>query len=140
MKKVILSIVISVFYLSCGKIEVLPEGTIEGRFEIGPLCGVEPITADEQHPCGLSFEALDKIYEVYKVQLINTNTSAVVAEKKMDHTGMFSFTVPEGSYNLDYTPHILYGSNKPSSDKAINLAVKASQVTTVNITVNTGLR
>jgi hypothetical protein len=138
MKKAILLIIVSVFYLSCAKTEIV--GTVEGQFVIAPLCGIEPTTADELHPCGLSFEALDKIYNTYKVQLINTSTSMVVAEKQMDHTGLYSFSVPEGSYSLDYTPHILYGSNKPSNDKAISLQVKASQTTTMNINVNTGLR
>lgn len=82
MKKIIIFVIVSIFYLSCQKEEVNLNGTVEGKFSIGPLCGIEPANADESHPCGFSFEQLDAIYSKYKIQIIDASTAKVVAEKK----------------------------------------------------------
>lgn len=138
MKKIIILIVVSIFYVSCQKTNILADGIIEGKFSIGPLCGIEPVTADEAHPCGLSFEQLDTIYGQYKVQLIDVSTAQVIAEKKMDRTGVYSFTVAEGTYSLDYQPHVTTTNKAQTLPTGIKLS--AGQKLTLDMNINTGLR
>ncbi|WP_340227792.1 hypothetical protein [Emticicia oligotrophica] len=139
MKKMFFLIVTAVFYVSCQLAEVDVNGIIEGKFTLSPLCGVEPINADENHPCGYSFEQLDTIYGQYKVQVIDATTLKVIAEKKMDHTGQFSFTVPKGTYNLDYQPHISTPSNITQS-LPNGITLRAGEKITKDISINTGIR
>lgn len=138
MKKIIIFVIASIFYLSCKQEEVILEGTLEGRFTIGPLCGIEPANADENHPCGLSFEQLDAIYGKYTVQLINASTGKVVAEKKMDRTGLYSFSVPDGMYNLEYQPHV--STTNKVQKLPTGFKVSAGEKTTIDISIDTGLR
>lgn len=138
MKKIIIFVIASVFYLSCQKEEINLNGTVEGKFSIGPLCGIEPANADESHPCGLSFEQLDAIYGKYTVQIIDASTAKVVAEKKMDRTGIYSFSIPDGLYNLDYQPHVTTTSKVQKLPTGFK--VSAGQKTTMDINIDTGLR
>jgi hypothetical protein len=137
MKKIIIFVIVSIFYVSCQQ-EITLEGTVEGRFSIGPLCGIEPANADENHPCGLSFEQLDAIYGKYTVQLINASTAKVIAEKKMDRTGLYSFSVPDGVYNLYYQPQVT--TTNKIQKLPTGFKVSAGQKTTMDISIDTGLR
>ncbi len=135
MKKLIVLILVSIFYLSCEKLGIISEGTIEGKFTIGPLCGIESVNADENHPCGFSFEQLDAIYGQYKVQLINESTGKVVAEKKMDRTGLFSFQAEAGIYKLDYNPHV---TTVKTQSIPSGITLKDGQKLKFDINVTTG--
>jgi hypothetical protein len=138
MKNILAFIVVSIFYLSCQKSDVAVDGTIYGQFTVGPLCGIEPSTADEAHPCGLSFEQLDVIYSKYTVQLIDFSTSKLIAEKKMDRTGAYSFTAPEGLYSLEYTPHIT--TTTKAQKLPTGFKISAGQKISMDISLDTGLR
>jgi len=81
MKKIIIFVIASIFYLSCQKEEINLIGTVEGKFSIGPLCGIELANAYESYPCGFSLEQLDAIYCKYTVQIIDTRTDKFDAEK-----------------------------------------------------------
>lgn len=138
MRKIIIFVIASIFYLSCQQEEIALDGTVEGHFSIGPLCGIEPANADENHPCGLSFEQLDAIYSKYTVQLIDARSAKVVAEKKMDRTGLYTFSVPDGLYNLEYQPHVTTTSKVQKLPTGFK--VSAGQKTTMDISIDTGLR
>lgn len=56
----------------------------------------------------------------------------------MDRTGIYSFSVPDGLYSLEYQPHVTTTSKVqklPTGFKVI-----AGQTITIDISIDTGLR
>ena len=143
MKKTIVLLLVAIVYLSCQKLEVVavPNGTIEGTFTLSPLCGVEPATATPANPCGFSDARLDEIYGQYKI-VVTDAKSYNVTEKKFDRTGIFSFDLPVGSYNIDLQPKPQFSVsvNRATQSFPASYAVKSGQKTTLTINVDTGLR
>jgi hypothetical protein len=141
MKKTILLLLVAFIYLSCQKLEVIANGTVEGTFTISPLCGIQPANATQANPCGFSDARLDEIYGQYKIVLTDGNSKSV-AEKKFDHTGLFSLDLPAGNYTLDIQPKPGISTTVDRSGQSLpmNIVVVSGQKNSLVINANTGIR
>lgn len=142
MKKI--SFVILIALMGCGMVDVEPSSVIEGKVTIGPLCGNVPVgetgLPKDGNPCGLSNEGMDEIYGKYSVILKTTN-DVIVAQKKLDRTGSFVFSVNEGTYRLvvdSQVAGLLSVTQKEQLQKTISITKNANQ--SVIFTIDTGIR
>lgn len=134
------SIAILLFMFGCANITtVAPNGTIEGKVTIAPLCGSASLTNNVDNPCGLTNEEIDGIYKKYSVVLTSINAS-LNQKKVLNHTGLFSFDVPEGEYTLvieSELPDALRFSSAANTQKIIK--IKSGEKQSFQLSVNTGL-
>ena len=142
MKKI--SFVVLVALMGCSMVDVEPSSIIEGKVTVGPLCGNVPVgetgLSKDGNPCGLSNEGMDEIYGKYSVVLKNTN-DVVVAQKKLDRTGTYSFLVNEGSYSLivdSQVAGLLSVAQKAQLQKTFSITKNSKQSFDFNI--DTGIR
>ena len=142
MKKIGLVFLMAI--MGCSMIEVEPSSIIGGKVTIGPLCGNVPVgetgLSKDENPCGLSNEGLDEIYGKYSVILKTTN-DVIIAQKKLDRTGNFTFAVNEGSYHLvidSEVTGVLTLTQKEQLKKTISIAKNANQ--NIVFTIDTGIR
>lgn len=142
----IISLLLILF--GCESGEVLPDsGTIEGNVSIGPLCGTVPVSdlINSDNPCGFTNEQLDGIYGKYKVEISDANKGKTVAKSViLDHTGLFSFRVPVGSYDVKV---VMPEGSAPqntlmngSSSVKEGLTVTKGEVVQLTFNVNTDIR
>lgn len=121
----------------CSKVDVEATGLITGKLTLSPLCGNVQSGSTPDNPCGLSKERLDNIYGEYKV-VLKSLSMEVLNEKRLDASGLFSFTVPEGDYIIDVTAKNPYGN--PPVGLAQKVTVSKNQTVELPIAVNTGMR
>jgi hypothetical protein len=143
MKIKLLIINILFLFTNCENVDVTPMGTIEGKVTIGPLCGIVPaIIENRSNPCGLSDEALNKIYAEYKVVLNATGTTKTTKQDfVLNKSGIFKFEVPEGDYQVEIQK--VDGSDvgiNNSQKNTTTVKVTKSQTTKIEINVGTGIR
>ncbi len=145
MKIKLLIINILFLFTNCEGVDVSLIGTIEGTVTIGPLCGIVPAgTAggDRNNPCGLSDEALNKIYSEYKIVLSATNAPQVkLKDFVLDRTGIFKFEIPEGDYQVEVqkVDGSAVGINNSQKNTTPAKVIK-NQTTKIDINVGTGIR
>lgn len=140
-------LIINILFLltNCEGVDVAPMGTIEGKVTIGPLCGIVPsgtLGGDRNNPCGLSDEALNKIYAEYKVVLGDANAPQVkLKDFVLDRTGTFKFEIPEGDYQVEVqkVDGSAVGINNSQKNTTAAKVIK-NQTTKIEINVNTGIR
>lgn len=142
MKKI--GFVILIALMGCSMVDVEPSSIIEGKVTIGPLCGNVPVgetgLSKDGNPCGLSNEGMDEIYGKYLVVLKTTN-DLIVAQKKLDRTGNFTFSANEGTYRLivdSQVTGLLSVTQKEHLQKTISITKNASQ--NIVFTIDTGIR
>jgi hypothetical protein len=121
----------------CSKVDVEATGLITGKLTLAPLCGNVQSGGTPGNPCGLSKESLDKIYGEYKV-VLKSLSMEVLNEKRLDSSGLFSFSVPEGEYIIDVTAQNPYGN--PPVGLAQKVTVGKNQTIELPIAVKTGIR
>jgi hypothetical protein len=136
--------IILIVLTGCSMVDLVPSSVIEGKVSIGPLCGNIPVgesgLSKDGNPCGLSNQAMDEIYGKYSV-VLKTNKDIIVAQKKLDRTGSFSFQVTEGAYRLAVDSQVtglLSVSQKEQLQKTISISKNANQ--SVIFTIDTGIR
>lgn len=120
-------------------------GTVEGQVVIGPLCGNVTAESDNSNPCGFSDDLLDDIYSKYKVEISSASSGKLVSKPViLDRTGLFSFEVPVGSYNVEVIrPE---GSTTPTSpmnninDVKKTVSVTEGETVKLILQVNTGIK
>lgn len=125
--------------IGCAAVDVTPVGILEGKVTIGPLCGFPTDPNNSINPCGLSNTELDAIYGQYFVVLSNENGVTSPLRKKLDRTGLFSFEVEEGNYNIKLETSVQDGlkfSAKASTEKTVKISSK--QKVYVELDINTG--
>jgi hypothetical protein len=130
--------------MGCASTDVAPAAIIEGTVKISPLCGIVPVGLPGENlsanPCGLSNADLDKIYADYDV-VIKNSANVVVSQKKLDHTGEFSFTLNDGTYLLNIESKntaIFKFTQKSELEKTIVASKDKKQI--ISISINTGIR
>ncbi|MEZ4904728.1 MAG: hypothetical protein R2822_24750 [Spirosomataceae bacterium] len=132
-----IKITLFLFFLAVASCDKTTE-SIAGRVQITPLCGNVPTNINtEIHPCGFSKKELDEIYGAYQVVLKSASLE-LLAEKVLDGSGIFSFSVKEGEYIIDVTSKKPYGS--PPKGVAQKVAVQKNQKIDIEIVVHTGIR
>jgi hypothetical protein len=96
-------------FAKCTTVESPAEvGTLYGTAVIGPLCGIVPANMPpSDNPCGFTDAQMDNAYGYYKVVAKTRENDKVVAEKKLDRTGQFSFELPIGEYKVNIEPNTL---------------------------------
>jgi hypothetical protein len=102
-------------------------GFLRGIVSIGPLCPVEP--------CNLSNGQLESVYASRKITVYNQSRTSIVAEFHADVNGNYNIQLPAGTYVID-TEHAAVGSSNLPQTVQIN----AGATTTLNITIDTGIR
>ena len=124
--------------IGCTATDVRPLGIIEGRVSIGPLCGYA-IDPNNDNPCRLTNEELDRIYGEYTVTISSENSYISPLRKKLNRTGVFLFEVEEGSYKVyleSAVQNALAFSVKTSIEKTVK--VSRQQRVFVELNINTG--
>lgn len=128
------------FMFGCANITTItPTGIVEGKVVVAPLCGKASNPNDPNNPCGLTTEEIDGIYKKYSVVITSTETTTSL-RKQLNHTGLFSFEVPEGNYTLmieSEVPNALQFSAVSNVQKAVK--VRSGEKQTFELRVNTGL-
>lgn len=134
-------IILLIVLMGCGIAKVEPLAIVEGKVKIGPLCGIIPVGVNNTgNPCGLSNEEMDKIYGNYSVVLKST-MNAVVTQKKLDRTGLFSFEVKEGNYTLMIESSVTNALTfAQQSEIQKSVTASATQKQYLELNVNTGIR
>ncbi len=96
-------------FAKCASVETAGEvGTLNGTAVVSPLCGTVPAdTPPSNNPCGFTDTQMDNAYSNYKVVVKTNENDKVVAEKKLDRTGQFSFELPVGQYKVNIEPNVL---------------------------------
>ncbi len=87
----------------------------------------------------MSNAELDAIYGQYSVVLSNENGLTSPLRKKLDRTGLFSFEVEEGNYNIKLESSVQDGlkfSAKASTEKTVKIS--SEQKVYVELDINTG--
>lgn len=120
-------------------------GVVEGRVTIGPLCGNIPKVTNNSNPCGFSDEQINQFYSNYKVAIYSENAPKVaIKEVTLNRTGLFSFEVPTGAYSVEV---ILPAGSVPNNQPTVLgnelkkiVSITKSKVTTISLSVNTGIQ
>mgnify|MGYP003418508016 FL=1 len=107
-------------------VEIVPDGTIKGRLEIGPFCPV----VQEGVQCNVPTEA----YTSRIAQLYESTGVHVIEWRNIKDDGTFEFSPPPGIYFVDVSP----GGMGPVPKQKIE--VFSDSVSIVIIDVDTGIR
>lgn len=112
--------------------QIVGNGFLEGNVTIGPLCPLEP--------CNLTSEQITKTYESRKLLVYDANNqSRLIKEINIDSQGNYKAELAPGTYIIKIkSPNILEsGRSGKSPNKA---KVEAGKSTTLDITIDTGIR
>ena len=107
---------------------VATTGILSGTVTIGPNCPVEQIGV----PCPAPLSA----YTSREVIVYNTSGKIEITRKHFNPDGTYSFSLPVGKYVID-VPHIAIGG---SPDLPKTVAIKSGETTTLNFSIDTGIR
>lgn len=103
-------------------------GTLQGTMSIGPICPVERIG----HPCTPTPE----MYAAHQVYVYDTSRTKIITTLIPDAQGNFTGTLFVGSYFVDVQHQAIGGvQGVPST-----VEIKARKTTTINISIDTGIR
>ncbi len=103
-------------------------GTLAGKMTIGPICPVERIG----QPCNPTPE----IYTAHAVYIYRNDHRTVIDTLFPDADGQFNTMLPVGDYWVDVT-HQAVGS---VTGVPAETHISAEATTTLNISINTGIR
>jgi hypothetical protein len=106
----------------------LPAGVLQGTVTIGPLCPVEP--------CQVTPGQLAAAYAAREMIVYNADRSLVIRELSLDQTGKYMTALTPGQYIVDIN-HV--GIDK-SPDVPKTVMIESGKTTTVDISIDTGLR
>jgi hypothetical protein len=98
-------------------------GTVTGKVSIGPLCPVEPCTNPNNPYTGLT--------------VVISDAGAVVRSVDVTDDGSYSANVPAGTYDVDLQPCEWLGCRSSLPER---VTVKADQLVTLDISIDTGIR
>lgn len=103
--------------------------TIIGKVSIGPICPVE----QEGEECEIPEEVYtSRILVLYD----KNNDNDLVAEKPIGPDGIYEFNVPAGEYILDLKKSGIDSSH----DLPKNIEIKAGEILTIDLSIDTGIR
>ena len=144
MKNIMLLLVALLFLFGCENVAI-DAGIVEGKVTVGPLCGNIPAETTGTNPCGFSDEQINQIYSNYKVAIYSENAPKVaIKEVTLNKTGSFSFQVPTGAYSVEVIlPAGSMLNNQPTllgNELKKTVSITKSQVTTISLSVNTGIQ
>ena len=103
-------------------------GRLSGTVTIGPNCPVETIT----NPCPTSPEA----YAARKVLVYDAQHAQLLHTVDIDSHGLYLIDLAPGTYVVDLQK---VGIDR-SSDVPATVTIRANAVTTLNISIDTGIR
>ena len=107
-----------------------PQGYLQGTVSIGPLCPVERNPPD---PNCLPTQAT---FDAHPVWVWDSGHNNKIQRLMPDPNGNFNATLDEGAYVADLDAHAGVGSsNLPAA-----VAIKAGQATTLDVSIDTGIR
>jgi hypothetical protein len=102
-------------------------GTLAGHVDIGPNCPVEIAGK----PCPPSPDS----YAATQILIYKSDGKTLVSAPKLDLSGNYSVNLDPGNYLVDYQRTGSFYSHYPQPAK-----IKAGQTTTLNFTIDTGIR
>lgn len=124
---IILVLAVAAGYFVLNKQNKTGTGILEGKVSIGPVCPVERL----DQPCDVSAET----YTSREV-IITKFDKSVYGYQHLEADGSYRFVVSSGLYMLEI--------GKLGIDRAVGLPksieIKAGQTTTVNFSIDTGVR
>ena len=128
-----LSIALIALFLFFGCVQSAEEkGTLKGHITIGPLCPVET------NPPNPNCQPTEKTYEAYEFKVLRIDGSgselAVILEQTFtgDKNGNYEIMLQKGTYEIMQETGISKYSN--------TVVLKAGEITTLDIDIDTGIR
>jgi hypothetical protein len=106
------------------------EGTLSGKVTIGPICPVERPDV----PCPVPAEAYEARKILVYIQL--KGGLALYSDVSIKTDGTYSVNLPEGAYVVEMKPN---GIDR-SPDVPADIVIKAGETTTLDISIDTGIR
>jgi len=119
-----------IFISGCDKKNILESGYLEGKISIGPIC---PVETDPPKPeCLPTAET----YKAYPVSIWTTNGRIKIAQ---------IFPALDGTYSLELVPGnylviLEKDTGASNSNLPVNITVRATDITTFDINIDTGIR
>lgn len=142
MKTKLLLVALLAIIFGCESVNIEADniGTIEGKVTIGPLCPVVSVNT-VGNPCGYTDAQMNAIYGAYEVVVTAAN-QASKKELTLDKSGIFTFDIPEGSYEVavQKVDGSAIGVSGQKSTEAMTAKVVKNQVSRLEISIDTGIR
>ena len=105
-------------------------GVLHGHVSIGPLRG-GPVSADD-----VNAPAPPEVYAEHPVLIYAANGETLLQQVSLDTAGDYALTLAPG----DYVVSIALPGRERSGDVPAAVKINAGAITTLNITIDTGLR
>lgn len=133
-KKLIIGLMIAVLFLSaCVSSNRVSnhsseKGFLEGKISIGPLCPVERFPPDPH--C----QPTEETFKAWPIAAYQEKTKIASLNPNLD--GTYRVELPAGNYVVDLEKSMgIGGGNLP-----VTITIKAGEITTLNIDIDTGIR
>jgi len=127
---VVFSLVSFFLITACGEPgQMQPSGTLRGHVSIGPLAPVERAGEPTQ-------PVPPEVYTSRSIVVTKTDGQTEVARTPIDPQGNYEFTLPAGDYIVD----ILHSGIDRASGVPQAVTIRAGEITTVDISIDTGIR
>lgn len=125
MKNTIFMMILLVLISGCAPAQ---KGVLEGRISIGPLCPVESIPPRPE--CQPTMET----FNARPIDVLDNGR--VVMKLNPDSNGNYRIELPEGNYMISLENHRVVGH----SSLPVQVTIKHSEMTELNIDIDTGIR
>jgi hypothetical protein len=112
----------------CSQQSIAP-GILQGKVSIGPICPVQ------RNPPDPSCQPTAETYKAYPITVYSAGKKMTVSQLPVNGDGTFSMELSPGNYVLDRQQGGVGGSNLPQE-----FIIKSGQTTTLEISVDTGIR
>ncbi len=110
----------------------LGNGVLKGHVDVGPLCP-GPVSYDLlENRC---FNTAD--YSQTQIIVATVGSKNVIQSANVDNSGDYSLSLAPGDYTVSYKSN--YGIN-PTTSTGKQVTIKSGQLSTVNFTIDTGIR
>ncbi|MFA6608609.1 MAG: hypothetical protein WCT07_01725 [Candidatus Paceibacterota bacterium] len=117
---------------ACSAEAIKSNGTLKGSVTIGPVC---PVGFAEKYPT-FSCKPTPEMYAAAKVFVYKMDKTTLVTTVTPDKYGLFSITLPEGSYFIDMIHQKMGGTKGVPT----TVTITKDKPVTLNLDVDTGLR
>lgn len=107
-------------------VETISQGLVTGHITIGPICPVESI----DHPCVVPSET----YTSRNVVIYAPDKTTLIKKTSLDTQGNYAIPLPVGTYWIQIQPAGIGAGEKKK------VTIVASQTTTVDFDIDTGIR
>jgi len=109
--------------------KIAEKGFLEGKISIGPLCPVERI------PPSPRCQPTEATYKAWQVAVWTADKKTKIVQIQPNLNGSYKIELPAESYIVNFEKRHLFSKNLPAS-----INIKPHETTTLNISIDTGIR